>query len=226
MAGEARRGCKPVTHMGFASREEAGRQLARRLKAMAIEDPVVFALPRGGVPVAVEVARELDAPLDLVLVRKIGAPGQPELAAAAIVDGPSPVLVENESVMHMMGLTSREIGELAKPALAEIDRRRKLYLGKRAPIDVSGKTAIVVDDGIATGTTARAALRALRSRNPKSLILAVPVAAPQAIADLGKDADQTVALLEPADFYAVGPHYQDFHQLTDDEVTAALSLDR
>lgn len=215
-----------MTVMGFVSREEAGRQLARRLKSMAIEDPVVFALPRGGVPVAAEVARELNAPLDLVLVRKIGAPGQPELAAAAIVDGPSPVLVENESVMRMLGLTSREISELAKPALAEIERRRKLYLGKRAPLDVSGKTAIVVDDGIATGTTARAALKALRSRNPRSLILAVPVAAPQAIAELGRDADRTVALLAPADFYAVGPYYQDFHQLTDDEVTATLSVNR
>lgn len=207
----------------FASRQDAGRQLARRLKAMAIEDPVILALPRGGVPVAAEVARELNAPLDLVLVRKIGAPGQPELAAAAIVDGAAPVLVENEEVMRMLGLTSREIGELARPALAEIDRRRLRYLGGRKPMDIAGKTAVVVDDGIATGTTARAALKALRSRGPKSLILAVPVASPGALASLRNAADRTVALLEPGDFYAIGPCYADFHQLTDDEVMSALS---
>lgn len=191
---------------------------------MAIENPVVLALPRGGVPVAAEVARELNAPLDLILVRKIGAPGQPELAAAAIVDGPTPLLVENESVMRMLGLTSREIGELAKPALAEIERRRQRYLGGRAPADVTGKTAIVVDDGIATGTTAKAALKALRTRQPKSLILAVPVASPDAIAQLRREADRTVTLLEPPGFYAIGPYYGDFHQLTDDEVMSAFSV--
>jgi putative phosphoribosyl transferase len=212
-----------VTISGFASRQDAGRQLARRLKAMAIEDPVILALPRGGVPVAAEVARELNAPLDLVLVRKIGAPGQPELAAAAIVDGAAPVLVENEEVMRMLGLTSREIGELARPALAEIDRRRLRYLGGRKPMDIAGKTAVVVDDGIATGTTARAALKALRGRGPKSLILAVPVASPGALASLRNAADRTVALLEPGDFYAIGPYYAEFHQLTDDEVMSALS---
>ncbi len=191
---------------------------------MAIEKPVVFALPQGGVPVAAEVARELGAALDLILVRKIGAPGQPELAAAAVVNGPSPVLVENAGVMHMLGLSSGEISELAKPALAEIERRRKLYLGGRAPADIAGKTAIVVDDGIATGTTAAAALKALRMRNPKSIILAAPVAAPDAVTRLGDLADRVVSLLQPADFYAIGPYYQDFHQLTDDEVLAALDV--
>jgi putative phosphoribosyl transferase len=118
-----------VTGGGFASREDAGRQLARRLAAMDIENPVVLALPRGGVPVAAEVAKALSAPLDLVLVRKISTPGQPELAAAAIVDGAAPVLVENDSVMRMLGLSSQDIGELARPALAEIERRRARYLG-------------------------------------------------------------------------------------------------
>jgi putative phosphoribosyl transferase len=208
--------------MIFASRQEAGRQLARRLQAMAIENPVVLALPRGGVPVAAEVAKALNAPLDLIMVRKISTPGQPELAAAAIVDGAAPVLVENEGVMRMLGLTSREIGELAKPALAEIERRRMRYLGERAPVDVAGKTVIVVDDGIATGTTARAALKALKSRHPKSLILAVPVASPDAIAEVGRAADRTVALLRPEGFQAISPYHEDFHQLTDEEVMAAL----
>ena len=211
-----------MTGGGFASREDAGRQLARRLAAMAIENPVVLALPRGGVPVAAEVAKALNAPLDLVLVRKISTPGQPELAAAAIVDGAAPVLVENERVMRMLGLSSKDIGELVRPALAEIERRRRRYLGGRAPVDITGKTAIVVDDGIATGTTAKAALKALKSRHPKSLILAVPVASPEALAELRGEADHIVSLLAPPGFYAIGPYYGDFHQLTDEEVMAAL----
>jgi putative phosphoribosyl transferase len=212
-----------MTFSSFASREDAGRQLARCLKGMNITDCVVLALPRGGVPVAVEVAKELRAPLDVLLVRKIGVPWQPELAAAAIVDGESPDLVYNESVMAAVGISHVDIGELAKAQLQEIERRRRIYIGDREPAGVQGKTVIVVDDGIATGTTARAALQGLRRRAPKRLVLAVPVGSPDAIADLEGCADQIVCLQAPTSFYAIGEFYRDFHQLSDQEVTDALA---
>jgi putative phosphoribosyl transferase len=208
----------------FSSRKDAGRQLASELKAMKIDNPVVLALPRGGVPVAAEVARELNAPLDLLLVRKIGVPWQPELAAAAIVDGESPDLVLNDSVMSALGLTRADIDGAAGAQLAEIERRRKLYLGDRAPISVKGRSAIVVDDGIATGTTAKAALQALRRRDPKTVILAVPVGAPESLAELAEHADRIVCLQSPASFYAIGQFYLDFHQLSDQEVIDELRI--
>ncbi len=208
----------------FSSRKDAGRQLASELKAMKIDNPVVLALPRGGVPVAAEVARELNAPLDLLLVRKIGVPWQPELAAAAIVDGESPDLVLNDSVMSALGLTRADIDGEAGAQLAEIERRRKLYLGDRSPVSVRGCSAIVVDDGIATGTTAKAALQALRRRDPKTVILAVPVGAPDSLADLAEHADRIVCLQSPASFYAIGQFYLDFHQLSDQEVIDELRI--
>ena len=191
---------------------------------MKIDNPVVLALPRGGVPVAAEVARELNAPLDLLLVRKIGVPWQPELAAAAIVDGESPDLVLNDSVMSALGLTRADIDGEARAQLAEIERRRKLYLGDRAPVSVKGCSAIVVDDGIATGTTAKAALQALRRRDPKTVILAVPVGAPDSLAELAEHADRIVCLQSPASFYAIGQFYLDFHQLSDQEVIDELRI--
>lgn len=215
-----------MTFTGFASREDAGRQLARKLKTLAFEDPVVLALPRGGVPVAAEVARELNAPLDVILVRKIGVPWQSELAAAAIVDGERPDIVLNDSVMNALGLTKADIEGAAQAQLQEIERRRKLYIGERQPVSVKGRSAIIVDDGIATGTTARAALQALRRREPKSLILAVPVGAPDAITELEAYADQVISLESPASFYAIGQFYSDFHQLTDDEVMDFLRVPR
>lgn len=215
-----------MTFIGFASREDAGRQLASRLKTLGIKDPVVLALPRGGVPVAAEVARELNAPLDVILVRKIGVPGQPELAAAAIVDGERPDLVLNDSVMNMLGLTRADLDGAAKAQLQEIERRRKLYIGERQPISVKGRSAIIVDDGIATGTTARAALQALRRREPRTLILAVPVGAPDALAELATQADQVISLESPPGFYAIGQFYSDFHQLEDDEVMDLLRVPR
>lgn len=215
-----------MTFTGFASREDAGRQLANRLKTMGLVDPVVLALPRGGVPVAAEVARALNAPLDLILVRKIGVPWQPELAAAAIVDGERPDLVLNDSVMHALGIKKSDIDGAAQTQLEEIERRRKLYIGERQPVSVRGRSAIVVDDGIATGTTARAALQALRRRQPKTLILAVPVGAPDSLVELETHADQVISLESPPGFYAIGQFYADFHQLSDQEVIELLSQSR
>lgn len=207
---------------GFSSREDAGRQLARKLRGMDFSDAVVLALPRGGVPVAAEVATALNAPLDVLLVRKIGVPWQRELAAAAIVDGENPDLVLNDSVMKAMGVGIADVEALSKRELEEIERRRKLYVGDRQPVSVRGKTAIVVDDGIATGTTAMAALKALRRRDPKTIVLAVPVGSPDSLSRLREYADQVICLESPAVFYAIGQFYSDFHQLSDDEVIGYL----
>ncbi|MCB1380624.1 MAG: phosphoribosyltransferase [Alphaproteobacteria bacterium] len=208
---------------GFATRATAGRLLAKRLMTMAIEDPVVLALPRGGVPVAAEVAKALEAPIDLVMVRKIGVPWQPELAAAAVVDGGETEVILNEPVMRMAGLERKDLDEGVARELAEIARRRTRYLGGRTPIVVTGHTAIVVDDGIATGTTMRAALRAVRRRGPKRLVLAVPVAPPDAIATLRAEVDDVVCLEQPRNFGAIGVFYADFHQVPDDEVIGLLA---
>jgi putative phosphoribosyl transferase len=212
-----------MTFFGFASRAEAGKLLAERLEKRRFERPVVLALPRGGVPVALEVARALNAPLDLILVRKIGVPWQPELAAAAIVDGERRELVLNEEVMAMTGVGKDEIERLAAKQLAEIERRRALYLKDRQPVSVAGSTAIVVDDGIATGTTVKAALQALRKRNPKRLVLAVPVAPPDTIEELRSYVDEIVCLEQPEPFYAIGAFYRDFHQVDDEEVVEMLA---
>ena len=189
---------------------------------MHIVDPVVLALPRGGVPVAAEVAKALKAPLDLLLVRKIGVPWQPELAAAAVVDGERPDLVLNDDVMSMVGLHRDDIEDLMKTQLEEIERRRNLYLRGRAPEKIAGRSAIVVDDGIATGTTVRAALAALRRRQPKRLILAVPVGSEESVAELESEVDDLVCLQRPSPFYAIGQFYADFHQVPDDEVIALM----
>jgi putative phosphoribosyl transferase len=207
----------------FADRAEAGRALARRLLQLALRPPiVVLALPRGGVPVAAEVARALQAPLDLLLVRKIGVPWQPELAVAAVVDGDQPDIVVDEPVRAMGGIGRDYIEAQAQHELQEIERRRQLYLPGRAPLPVLGATAIVVDDGIATGTTVRAALRALRRRQPKRLVLAVPVAPADTADALAAEVDDIVCLATPSPFHAVGVHYEDFHQVGDEEVLDAL----
>ncbi len=211
----------------FRDRGEAGERLAEALEALfaaepSLAPPVVLALPRGGVPVAFAIARRLDAPLDLVLVRKIGAPGQPELAAGAVVDGDSPELVLNDEVVRHARLGEAELEAAKQRALAEIERRRAFYLGGRAPLPVAGRTAIVVDDGIATGATMRAAVRALRRRGPDSLVLAVPVAARDTIEALRGEADRVVCLDTPDWFRAVGAHYRDFRQTSDEEVKRPL----
>ena len=207
----------------FANRTEAGLQLARRLVALKLKAPiVVLALPRGGVPVAAEVARALKAPLDLVMVRKIGAPGQPELAVAAVVDGASPQIIVDERISSLVGAGRAFIEASAAEQLLEIARRRQAYLRGRPTVPIRGATAIVVDDGVATGTTMRAALAAVRLGKPARLLLAVPVASNEALAALQAEVDQIVCLMQPRSFHAVGEHYDDFHQVSDAEVIAAL----
>ena len=207
---------------GFANREDAGRALAVRLAEIAPETPVVLALPRGGVPVALPVARALKAPLDLILVRKIGVPGQEEYAAGAVVDGDPPVTVFNPEALQAHGLTQAGLAPRIAEKLREIAKRREIYLGGRAPVDVKGRTAIVVDDGIATGATVRAALQALRRRGPARIILAVPVAPEDTLKALEPLVDDVVCLLVPRPFYAVGAHYRDFSQVDDAEVTRMM----
>jgi putative phosphoribosyl transferase len=208
----------------FADRAEAARALASRLADERLPPPlVVLALPRGGVPIGAEVARRLHAPLDLLLVRKIGAPWQRELAVAAVVDGEQPELVIDEEIREATGTSREYIAEEAKAEWQEIERRRALYLAGRAPMPVQGATVIVVDDGIATGTTMRAALEALRRRGAARLVLAVPVAPHDTLTQLQREVDRVICLAEPEPFRAIGLHYVDFHQVSDEEVIAALA---
>jgi len=207
----------------FADRTDAGRRLAAALAHLRDQHPVVLALPRGGVPVGFEVAKALGAPLDVLLVRKIGAPFQPELAAGAVVDGAEPVLVRNEEVIRAYGIEEDWIEAEAARQLAEIERRRRLYCGDRPPVPVRGRTAILVDDGIATGTTVRAALRALARLAPRRRVLAVPVAPPDTVARLAGEADELVVLEQPEWMAAVGQFYRDFRQTEDAEVVRLLA---
>jgi putative phosphoribosyl transferase len=206
----------------FSDRADAGRRLAGALTSYGDKSPIVLALPRGGVPVAAEVARALAAPLDLLIVRKIGAAAQPELALGAVVDGASPIVVRNEDVIRLTGTSEEEFAGICAREQAEVERRRARYLGDRPSLPVEGRTAIVIDDGIATGATMRAALRATRRRNPARLVLAVPVAAPDSLAALRGEADNVVCLEAPANFYALGFYYVDFTQLADADVVNIL----
>ena len=208
--------------MPFRDRRDAGRQLAAALAHYRAKHAVVLALPRGGVPVAAENATVLNAPLDLVLVRKIGVPYQPELAMGAIADAGDPLVVRNDDVIALAGIEESEFIAVRDAELAEIERRRKRYLGHRQRVDVAGRVAIVVDDGIATGATTRAALRATRLRNPKELVLAVPVAPTEALAALGEEADHVVCLEDYESFGAIGLYYFDFRQISDQEVIETL----
>jgi putative phosphoribosyl transferase len=212
--------------MLFTDRHEAGKLLAKRLLALKDKQPVVLALPRGGVPVGFEVARALAAPLDLVLVRKIGVPGQEEFALGAVADGEHPELVIDQRLMDNLGISPEYLEEAKSAALQEIERRRRVYLGDHQPVDVAGCTVIVVDDGIATGATMLAALRATRRRAPARLVIAVPVAPPDTLNRLRQEADEIVCLDTPADFSAVGQFYRAFPQLRDEEVIALLDQAR
>jgi putative phosphoribosyl transferase len=208
--------------MFFQNREQAGRALAARLGAYRNSGTVVLALPRGGVPVGREIATALGAPLDLVLVRKIGAPSQPELAIGAISDGEQPDLVLNERIVGILDVEPGYLEREKTRALAEIDRRRRLYLGGRTPVALEGRTAILVDDGLATGMTALAALRGVRRRHPRRIVLAVPVASPEIVEMLRPEADEIVCLQVSDELMSVGEAYLDFRQLTDEEVVALL----
>jgi putative phosphoribosyl transferase len=211
--------------MIFRDRTEAGQHLAKHLMAYAGSDNVlVLGLPRGGVPVAYEVAQALHVPLDVCLVRKLGVPDQPELAMGAIADGGVRVL--NPEVVGMLGITREEIEAMAAAEMAELKRRAREYRGPHRPPEIAGWTVILVDDGLATGSTMRAALAALRLQHPARLIAAVPVGAPQSCAEFKSDADEVVCAETPSPFYAVGQWYEDFSATTDDEVRRLLAESR
>lgn len=208
----------------FVDRSAAGRALAKALASKKLVDPVVLALPRGGVPVAAEIAKVLKAPLDIVLVRKIGVPYQRELAVAAVVDGDRPEVVINEDVARLADIPSGYIEAQVKRELEEIERRRKAYLQGRERAPLQGRTIILVDDGIATGASVRAALKALRRKKPKALVLAIPVAPIETVDEMRNDVDDIVCLRTPEPFFAIGVHYVDFHQMSDEEVVSLLAV--
>ena len=206
----------------FRDRIEAGvllgQELARQMRQR--DDIIVLALPRGGVPVAHAVARALDAPLDVFIVRKLGLPGHEELAIGAIASGG--VRVMNDDVLRYYPVSQQAVDAVAEREQRELERREIAYRGKRPPLDVAGRTVIIVDDGLATGSTMRAAVRALRRMEPRAIIVAVPVAAAETCADLRGEADEVVCLRTPEPFQAVGLWYDDFTQTTDEEVHELL----
>jgi putative phosphoribosyl transferase len=207
----------------FEDRAEAGRQLATALAGYKDERPVLLALPRGGVAVAAEIAEALDAPLGLILVRKIGAPTRRELALGAVVDGRDPCVVRNDDVIRALGVNEATFEAICRRELSEIERRRHRYQEGATRVDVAARVAIVVDDGIATGATMRAALQATRMGRPKKLVLAVPVAAPDALDELRSEVDDLVCLISEEPFNAIGLFYVDFHQMNDAEVKEILA---
>lgn len=207
----------------YADRREAGRKLGEVLLAHAADDPVVLALPRGGVPVAYEVAQALGAPLDLILVRKLGAPGHPELGLGAVVDGREPQVLVNQHVVQEVAPPPGYLEREAERQMVELERRRRAYLGDRKPLSVRGRTVIVVDDGVATGGTVRAALAALARTGAGQVILAVPVGPQDVLESLRADADAVVCPSVPAPFFAVGLWYEDFTQTEDAEVVELLA---
>ena len=208
--------------MLYRDRNHAGRVLAKELQGYAGRpDVLVLGLPRGGVPVAYEVARALGVPMDVFIVRKLGAPGQPELAVGAIASGGVRVL--NSDIVRVLGISERQIEELTAHEQQEIEKRERLYRGDRPPIAVSGLTVILVDDGLATGSTMRAAAAALRHANPAKIVVAVPLAAEATCEVIAAEVDQVVCAATPAPFYAVGQWYEQFTQTTDEEVRELLA---
>jgi predicted phosphoribosyltransferase len=206
----------------FRDRREAGQLLATALSRYAGRpDVVVLALPRGGVPVAYEVAQALGAPLDVFVVRKLGVPGHEELAMGAVAT--PGVRVLNEEVVRGLGIPARMIEAVAAREQAELARRERLYRGDRPPVDVHGRTVILVDDGLATGTSIHAAIQALRQRQPARIVVAVPIAAPDRCEALKDQVDDVVCAVTPEPFHAVGLWYDDFSQTTDDEVRELLA---
>jgi putative phosphoribosyl transferase len=209
--------------MKFINRGEAGRRLADKLVHLKDRQPVVLALPRGGVAVGFEIAQALDAPLDIVLVRKIGVPWQPELALGAVTDGASHETFIDRDLAANLDVPDSYIKEETARQLEEIERGRKSYCEGRPAPEIAGRTAIIVDDGIATGATMRVALQAVRRRGPARLVLAVPVAPPDTLAALLESADEAVCLETPIELGAIGFYYRDFHQMSDREVTDLLA---
>jgi putative phosphoribosyl transferase len=206
----------------FRDRDDAGVKLGLELSNLQLHQPVVLALPRGGVPVAVEVARALNAPLDLLIVRKVGAPGNPELAVAAIVDGDPGEVVLNREIVETYALDEDGLRVLIANERPELERQRVAFRGKNRPISIAGKTAIIVDDGAATGTTMKIAIRALKRRSPREIIVAIPVSPQETVAELARQADRVVCLSQPGQFRALSYHYLRFPQLSDSDVVAAM----
>ena len=207
----------------FRDRKDAGERLAAQLLHLKDKSPVALALPRGGVAIGAEIARLLGAPLDIVLVRKIGVPWQPELALGAVADGGAPETFIDERMQEALTIPGDYVREETARQLAELERRRQIYCAGRPPLEVTGRTAIVVDDGIATGATMRVALRAVRRQGPTRLVLAAPVAAAETLAALSSEADETVCVTAPQGLGAIGYYYDDFHQMSDAEVTSLLA---
>jgi len=206
----------------FTDRRDAGRLLAELVADLNLADPVVYALPRGGVPVALEVARRLHAPLDLILVRKLGAPGFPEVAMGAVVDGENAQTIVNEDVFAETGADAAGLGRARRRELAEIERRRTVYLGDRARVSPAGRVVVIVDDGLATGATAKAALAAVKRQGAARTVLAVPVAPDDVVDEMRRLADDVVVVQIPEQFWAIGQFYVDFHQLSDEETVTLL----
>jgi len=205
----------------FRDRTEAGRLLAQKLREYASrDDVVVLALPRGGVPVAYEVANTLNVPLDIFLVRKLGLPGNEELAMGAIASGGVRVL--NEEVVRALNIPDEIVDEVAEKEERELERREREYRGGRPPVDVRGRTAILIDDGLATGSSMRAAALALRNNQPAQIVVAVPVGAPSTCAEFESEVDKVVCAVTPEPFWGVGQWYRDFSQTSDEEVRDLL----
>ncbi len=212
---------EPEAQLRFIDRVDAGRRLGAALTHIADEHPVVLGLPRGGVVVAAEVARALDAPLDVIVVRKLGVPGHEELAMGALAEGGA--MVVNEDLVRRLGISKADLDAVRRREEAEMARRRTAFRGDRPAVDLTDRTVIVVDDGIATGSTARAALEDVRQRRASRIVLAVPVGAAESLASMDRAADEVVSLLRPMELWAVGQWYHDFSQTSDDEVVTLLS---
>lgn len=208
----------------FVDRVEAGEKLAKALSKYKDEDCVVVAIPRGGVIVAEQVAKELHCPLDLIITRKIGAPGNPELAVGAVAGGNK--IIINQSVKEGLGVSEKYLLSEVTKQLSEVERRRKIYLGDKPPLKLTDKVVVLVDDGLATGYTARVAIDAIKKEHPARLIVAVPVAPRDTCDALATKADEVVCLAMPDIFYAVGQSYIDFSQTTDEEVVEIMKEHR
>ena len=209
----------------FENRVDAGRKLAKALERYAErDDVVVLGLPRGGVPVAFAVAKELHVPMDIYLVRKLGVPEQPELAMGAIASGG--VRVMNEQVVRSLNISNEQIGSVVERERRELDRREQAYRGDRARPDLRGKVVVLVDDGLATGASMRAAVEAVRTQDPHRIVVAVPTAPPETCSDLEAEVEEVVCATTPEPFFGVGAWYADFSQTSDDEVRRLLKLAR
>lgn len=206
----------------FRDRHEAGEKLGEALARMKLDDPVVYALPRGGAPVGAAVARALDAPFDVILVRKLGAPGFEELAIGAVADGAEPAIILHDDQIRDLGVKETYIREAERIAFAEIERRRKLFRARLPAQNAAGRTAVIVDDGLATGATMEAAIKSMRTVGARRVIVAVPVAPRDLAWKFRELADDLVCLATPAPFFAVGAHYEDFRQLTDADILRLL----